>query len=304
MVFVVLNLGKVCSKCILLNYKGTVVRYILIILLCSFSFAASAKKVKMDTSEVALGQWHLGLGVGVGVAKNPLHGGDDFPLLLLPDIAYYDEHFYFDNGQFGYTFLDEKNHVISLIAELNPEKRFFVFWNPSNVFFKNTIAFTDNSEQVIGDEKSHNIDSNDVAKRRWAIDSGLNYQYFHEHFTARINLLADISNTHNGWRAGLELEHSFNVGNLIVQPVIGIWHKAAELNNYYYGLSKRDNLGVTYELGSTWQPYAHLQLTYPLSQSKAVLFKLSYDDYSDTSNSPLFKYDYAVNIFMGLKYIF
>ena len=86
MVFVVLYLGKVCSKCILLNYKGTVVRYILIILLCSFSFAASAKKVKMDTSEVALGQWHLGLGVGVGVAKNPLHGGDDFdfPDLLQP----------------------------------------------------------------------------------------------------------------------------------------------------------------------------------------------------------------------------
>ena len=253
----------------------------------------------MDTSQIELGQWHLGLGVGVGIAKNPLHGGDDFPLLLLPDIAYYDEHFYFDNGQLGYTFFDEKKHAISWIAELNPEKRFFVFWNPSNIFLKNTIAFTENSGEVIGD-----VDSNDVAKRRWALDSGINYQYFNERFIARINLLTDISNAHKGWRAGVEFEYNWNIGNLIIQPVIGIWHKTAELNNYYYGLSKRDNLGITYKLDSVLQPYAHLQLTYPLSQKKAVLFKLSYDDYSDTSDSPLFKYDYAVNIFMGLKYIF
>jgi len=280
------------------------VRYILIILLCSFSFAASAKKLKMEASKVELGQLHLGLGVGVGVAKNPLHGGDDFPLLLLPDIAYYDEHLYFDNGQLGYTFFDEKNHVVSFIAEFNPEKRFFVFWNPSNVFLKNTIAFIENPEEVIGDDTVKSVDSNDVAKRRWALDSGINYQYFHENFIARINVLTDISNIHNGWRAGVELEYHFNIGNFIVQPIVGIWHKTAELNNYYYGLSQRDNVGITYKLDGVWQPYAHLQLTYPLSQNKAVLLKLSYDDYSDTSASPLFKYDYAVNIFMGLKYIF
>ncbi|WP_170940473.1 MipA/OmpV family protein [Pseudoalteromonas sp. NBT06-2] len=279
-------------------------RYILMILLCSFSFAVSAKTVKMEASKVALGQWHLGLGVGVGIAKNPLHGGDDFPLLLLPDIAYYDEHLYFDNGQLGYTFFDQQNHVVSLIAEFNPEKKFFVFWSPSNIFLKNTNSVTNKTKPVIENPEANSIDYNEIAKRKWALDSGINYQYFHERFIARVNVLTDISNIHNGWRVGVEFAHSFNIGNLIVQPIVGVWHKTAELNNYYYGLSKRDNVGIIYKLDSVWQPYAHLQLTYPLSQNKAVLLKLSYDDYSDTSNSPLFKYDYAVNIFMGLKYIF
>ena len=154
------------------------------------------------------------------------------------------------------------------------------------------------------DEQLKNINTDDISKRKWAFDSGINYQYFNKDLIVRANLLADISDVYNGWRVGLELEYQLFVGNLIVQPMLGVWYKSSELNSYYYGLSEKDNLDIFYPMDGGFQPYAHLQLTWPMSENKAVLFKLKYDDYSNTSDSPLFKYDYAVNNFMGLKYIF
>ena len=78
-------------------------------LLAVFSLMAQS-----ENNDIKLATWHIAVGVGIGIATNPLHGGDDIPLIVLPDLAYYDEHLFFDNGVLGYTFIQDKRFVFSV----------------------------------------------------------------------------------------------------------------------------------------------------------------------------------------------
>jgi hypothetical protein len=50
--------------------------------------------------------WRLGVAMGYGERSNPLLNSDDLPIILDLDIAYFGEHFFFDNGDVGLTFAD------------------------------------------------------------------------------------------------------------------------------------------------------------------------------------------------------
>jgi hypothetical protein len=41
--------------------------------------------------------WRLGVAMGYGERSNPLLNSDDLPIILDLDIAYFGEHFFFDN---------------------------------------------------------------------------------------------------------------------------------------------------------------------------------------------------------------
>ncbi len=273
-------------------------RHIFMLMILIVSSRLWAAQDNDEQSNIIVGQWHFAASVGLGQAKNPLNGGDDIPLLLIPDIAYYADQFYFDNGQLGYTFINTEKHVASLISELNPEQRFFVFWHPKNIF-QNALTSSEDYGNTITPIKIEEVNS-----RKWALESGINYQYFNDNIIVRFNLLKDITHVHKGWRSGFEFEKKFYTEHLIIQPIIGLWYKSKELNDYYYGLTKEETGNKAFRVGGGFQAYAQLQVTWPLSKSKAIIIKGSFDDYSHTSDSPLFKQSYAYSAFIGLKYIF
>lgn len=260
-------------------------------LLAFFSLMAQS-----ENNDIELATWHVAVGVGFGTATNPLHGGDDIPLLVLPDLAYYDEHLFFDNGVLGYTFIQESHFVLSAITELNPENRFFVFWHPANLFL-NTYMSSD-----LRLENSVSIEA--LEKKRWALDAGLEYQYFANDFVMRIDWLHDITGVYNSDRASIELETEFLLGQWLINPLIGVQYRSQQLNQYYYGIDPLLELGQFYAPSHSLSPYAKIQLTWPLSPDKAVFVRASFDDYSQVSDSPLFKDDHALSLFLGLKYIF
>lgn len=263
----------------------------LLMILALFAVAAHAKDNQIDVNT-----WHLAVGVGLGKASNPLHGGDDIPLVVLPDIAYYGERFYFDNGQVGYSLSQDSHYSLSMISELNPEKRFFVFWHPSNFFLPMAL----NSETKIAES----VTVNQVKKRRWALDAGLEYQYFSDNFTLKLNWLFDISGVYNDDRAAIEFEGQSEFGSIIISPAIGLHYQSQGLNQYYYGVEQQSLFYDGYRSGSSLSPYFKLQLTWPLTQSSALFIKTSYDDYSSLRRSPLFKENAAMSFFVGMKYIF
>ena len=81
----------------------------------------------------------VGVSVGAGVITNPLYGADNIPLVVIPQVAYYGQNWFFDNGRLGYSFLQSKQHNVSFVSEINPESRFFIDWHPQNIFpFKTT----------------------------------------------------------------------------------------------------------------------------------------------------------------------
>ena len=49
------------------------------------------RESRVANQQIDTQQWHLSINTGAGVITNPLHGGDNLPLLVLPEIAFYGE---------------------------------------------------------------------------------------------------------------------------------------------------------------------------------------------------------------------
>lgn len=282
------------------------ITYILGIVSISFGLvtASFAQQSEVDPSQnITTGQWHLSLNTGLGVMTNPLQGGDDLPLVLLPEVAYYAEQFFFDNGRIGYSLKPDSPHVFNLVAELNPETRFFVDWHPSNIFAlstSNSLSFAQNEQS----EQQPKIAINELNKRKWALDAGLSYHYMYQKHVFSIQTLADVSGVYEGWRTALQWQMHRKLGELQIKPSLGIWYKSAKLNDYFYGLAEKESPYGAIAVGSSWQPYAKIDARWPLSEANSVRFHLAYYDYSALDDSPLFEQTYSMTAFIGIDHIF
>jgi len=77
-----------------------------------------------ETDCVPVEQWSVHVAMGYGAIGNPVRGGQDIPLVLIPDISYYGEHWFIDNRNLGYTFYTQPHLTLSAITGLNEE---FIF---------------------------------------------------------------------------------------------------------------------------------------------------------------------------------
>jgi len=168
-------------------------KFLLSVLLLLFCANTMAQCLESDTTlteqQIAnndctlVGQWDFSLGFGWGKHTNPLYDGKDTPLYVVPSLRYYGEKLYFDDGVLGYTFFDSPNISISVIAQLNGHAASFYRWHPSNIVLSNRQLASSAeeldsryTEGVTGPERKISI--NDVSKRRWAADAGVQFNYF------------------------------------------------------------------------------------------------------------------------------
>ncbi|WP_462158715.1 MipA/OmpV family protein [Pseudoalteromonas sp. GB56] len=253
------------------------------------------------TDEIPTGQWLIGVNLGYGVMSNPLNGGDDLNLYVVPDIAYYTDTWYLDNTQVGYTFINESEHVVSAIAEFNPHTRFFVDWHPANLFALQSSmvlpAETEGPKAIYIDE---------IKERRWALDSGMEYHYFSPIGKFSMKFVADITDVYRGFRGEVAWSQGYRFENWVFEPSVGVQYSNNELNTYFYGLSD-DEVGnfSAVSLGSSVHPYARIDASYILTERSALRMHINYIDFSTlSSDSPLFDESYSVTAFVGVKYIF
>ena len=263
-----------------------------------------AQQSEIDpVQNITMDQWHLSLNLGLGVMSNPLKGGDDLPLVVLPEVAYYGEQFFFDNGRLGYSLSQETPHIFNLVTEFNPETRFFVDWHPSNIFAltsANSLSTSNNELQ----SQQPRLDIEQLDKRKWALDAGMSYHYVYQQHVFSVQALADVSGVYEGWRSALQWQMHNNIGELVIKPSMGIWYKSAALNTYFYGVSAKESANGAIEVGSSWQPYAKIDARWPLNDANSLRFHLAYYDYSALDDSPLFEQTYSMTAFIGFDHIF
>ncbi len=268
-----------------------------LLLLCLLLASVSGRS---EPTEVETGQWQLAANLGVGVATNPLYGGDNFPLILVPDIAWYGERWYFDNGQLGYTLAETTRHALSLVGEFNPETRFFVDWHPANLLGSSGGAMFAQQE---GPSRNA-VDLDRVARRSWALEGGLSYHYFSDFGVLNLAWFSDISSVHKGGRFVLDWQQAIALKGMTLTPQLGVRYHSGALNDYFYGLSEKDGFIDEISLGSGWLPYAKLALDWPLDRRNAVRFYLAYYDYAALADSPLLRDNKSVTAFLGLRHVF
>src|SRR5690554_1074332 len=108
--------------------------FFLVVLLAAASTSAFASSSCDSRTEdcVAIGEWRLGIGVGLGVRTNPVVEGDNLPIVLIPEISYYGERFFWDTTQIGYNLVETPRHSLNALVTLGLDYMYFRDWSMGN----------------------------------------------------------------------------------------------------------------------------------------------------------------------------
>ena len=291
----------------------------LILLASAFPLLAEENKaINSDNDRfVTVGDLHFSLALGVGEKTNPLKGGDDIPLYVVPSLRYYGENFYFDNGDLGYTFLDKGNIAVSILGHVNNENAHFSRWHPKNVFVfdaagDSSINTTPEFDTGKDEENtSTEITIQDIRKRKWAIDAGVQINWFaNESLSLTAQLLHDVNSVYQGFNGKLEAFYQPEItwsDNIVIQATAGIDWASEEMVDYYYGIDSSDtpNKASFFEGKSSINPYAKLFAAYKIDNHWKVFFSVNYKSLSNNiTNSPIVEDDDIVTSFIGASYVF
>ncbi|GAA62645.1 outer membrane protein [Pseudoalteromonas sp. BSi20311] len=263
----------------------------------------SANAIAQTQQHISTDELKISVSLGAGVISNPLYGADNIPLLVVPQVAYYGQNWFFDNGRLGYSFLQSDTHNISLVSEINPESRFFIDWHPQNIF---PLTAMSNNEILESQhiESPRQININNIQKRRVVLDAGVSYFFVKQQHVFSAQLLHDVNSVYNSYRGSLQWQYHFDLKLLKLKSTLGVNYKSAQLNNYFYGLNSTESSYGEIEVGSSWQPYAKIDARWPLGKTNALRFHLAYYDYSAMDSSPLFEHDYSMTAFIGFEHTF
>lgn len=274
---------------------------------------------------IEVDSWHLAVALGVGAKINPLVNGDDLPLVILPDIAYYGENWYWDNAEVGYQWNTSSNWNIESFVSVNTEKALFTFWHPGNLLLAG--SFSSITAKPVGDDQNGNtgntlippvnrvsntnssdkVSSDEVARRDWAFDGGFRFHYLSENSEWALTLATDVSDVYNGQWLRFDYSNKFDWQGWQIQPTLSVEWKSRKLTDYYYGLDAKDNLpnALLYEAKAGWQPAIKLMAMKPINDQWTWLVMAGYQHlHGGMRRSPIVNKKSIITAFAGVSYRF
>jgi outer membrane protein len=247
---------------------------------------------------------------GLGVRSNPLVDGDPIPLVILPDVAWYGESAYFDNGELGYQWLSKEKVSFESFVSLERERAFFSFWQPANILVSNPDFATDTPSIPSGEDQSPAtppISVDQVAARKWSINAGIRARYRLQSSEWLVSARSDVSSVHNGSQFSVSYLYAWQQQEWNVTVTPSLTWKSSALIDYFYGIGERDNVNETYYYSGTggWQPSISIVSTKKINPQwqwilRAKIQKL----HTGMSNSPLVEENSIRSVFAGVGYQF
>lgn len=302
----------------------TLLSFFRMLILLSMFVSGTILACSEDETCIEESSWHLGIAVGVGIKTNPLVDGDDIPLVILPDIAWYGEKAYFDNGELGYQWLSQPQFAFETFLQVDRERAFFSFLHPANILLTPTEGFSPSSPdmntsdaslspgipgpeegEIQNNQRSLSID--DIGSRSWALNAGIRGHYFSSNSEWQLTLQQDVSNVHQGQQLGLEYSHKWLWHDLRLGLRLGTDWKSTDLLDYYYGVSEKDTKfsEFYFEGKAGWQTYLSINAQKPIDENWLWLANIGYRKLPESlTNSPLIEQDNIRNIFLGVAYRF
>jgi outer membrane protein len=238
------------------------------------------------------GQFQLSVALGAGQRSNPLYGGDNFPMLILPDFSYYAQSWFIDNGTIGYSLEQNDDFAVSLVTRLNSEKGYFQRW-----FAGNVVNLKSSSSLLSIDH---------VAKRPTALDAGLQFNWFGEQWQSRLNLWQNVNSKYSGQNASLNWSRFWPLAGGLFDLSATLYWKSAKLIDTYYGVDENDLYYLArYQGRDSWQPEIRLSWQKALTERWSVLtfYRYLHLD-SAMTDSPLVREDSVQTWFVGMSYRF
>jgi MipA family protein len=283
--------------------------------------------------------WHLGIALGHGQRTNPLIGGDDIDIPYVIDLAWYGEHWFFDNGDLGYTFLNEGRFSINGVVTYNNERNYYNYLTGKqfslDILTGGTLGLAGNGSDSIvsvdisgtefvktastslgttstlpdGTTVTHvNVNANvAIASRHSAINGGLEFLYISPYGDVQAQVLTDISSTHDGQEAWLSWSRPWYTRRSEVTLTLGLEWKSTDLIGYYFGVNPAESFvgRPLYEGNSGTNAFVRLAGRYSLSEHWTLVGMLEREKLSSAiTQSPIVNAEVVDSFFAGLFYSF
>lgn len=246
------------------------------------------------------GEWNMGLAVGYGQRSNPLINSDDINQYWIADIAYYADHWFFDNGDLGAVIVNQHSISLNAIVSINSDRVYFSHMNDQFVLFENDGA---NSPEPLPNFVK-------PPDRDYAVELGLELIVDKSwgHFQSQLN--GDVSSTHGGMELWADYSYDILFQRWYIQPSLGFSWRSKNLNNYYYGITEKDKAQSDgylpiYEAKSGFNSFAKMSLSYIIDKRWRWVSSIQYEKInSEAANSPIMTDDKITTVFTGIFYSF
>ena len=238
--------------------------------------------------------WNLGIGLGYGLRSNPLIQSDDIPILVDLDIAWFGEHWFFDNGDVGLTVSDNDRFTLNVVGRFNSDRVFFGRTDTRIVQVgAGTGAVVDVEVTVPDRDYAIEAGAELLAGGRWGL---LQFSAFH-----------DLSGTHEGFSLAADYSYGFRQQRWYLEPAVRVSFKSSRLNDYYWGVQPDEASLVLPAYGADSGINVGLRLlgSYQLTRDWAVTAVVEYERLNDeTADSPIVDEDHVIGYFAGFAYRF
>lgn len=259
-----------------------------------------------QTHCISQSKWQLGIAIGLGTRTNPLVDGDNIPLIVQLDVAYYSQYAYFDNGELGIKWYGDSQYDISSYISFDRERANFSFWNPSNIFIPLSSALVEPGTDSNQDQVNV-ISSKDISTRKWALMLGNKINYYVNNHRWSVTLEKEISGVHQGFRINASYQHLWQGDKWRLQIQTSINYIDDKLSNYYYGIDEQDSNtnNILYVSNGGLQPKLGLLYTYQLSKNWQFITSMSSQLlHKGMRNSPIVDTSTISSVFIGAGYRF
>ncbi len=244
---------------------------------------------------VIIGRWNLSVAVGAGVRTNPLVGGKDIPLVVIPQVSYYGKRFFIDNLDVGFTLADDGTNTFNLIATPGYDRVYFYRTDLQNFFvgFPNAASGATTVPVVV---PATTPGATKVARTAPRITylAGPEWTFKQGQISGQLDLLRDAT----GQNSGSEIRGALGIplfqarGTLSAN--IGFTWKSAATVDYYY------RVPFVYSGSAAFDPFVKVGYTLPLAEKWRFNAFTEYERLGNgIANSPLVAERGVTTVFLG-----
>ncbi len=268
--------------------------------------AATDDECKEASSEcVPVGGWNFSISIGAGVRTDPVVHESTIPLVVIPHISYYGAHFFLDDLDVGYSFIDTDHNNLSLIATPGYDRVYFYRSDLQNIFVTGFTNFNSTGSSSQPANNNNGTTSVPATKRfPWHTRSvtylaGPEWTFKAHGLTGQLDVVREITGHNHGdeIRAAIGLPLSKKGDDWVADA--GLTWKSSAIVNYYYGAP-----GV-YQAGSALDPFVKLGYSHPLKGKWKVTGFVQVERLSNAiADSPIVNARFVTTAFVGTVYSF
>lgn len=256
---------------------------------------------------IEMNNWDLGIAIGWGQKSNPLRDFDDIPLFFIPTVAYYGEHWFFDNGNLGYTLAEQESFTINLVTSYSLDRAYFYQWDPSNIFLNRgtQVEAKAINSMVLSTEPEPEF--NTLETRNFTLLGGAEAFIYTRLGIIRLAYTHDMFNVHQGSEAQIKWTYGWDYDRFIFEFALVFDWKSQDVVDYYYSVRPSENAywSERYQAKSGWDKGAEMTARYILTDNWDLLLAVRYTLIADEiAASPLLDQDYSSTYFIGAAYRF